>query len=153
MHFGQKFMSSSKKGKREMNTKAKDNPLLKNWVIHNKEEGITTFIRYVSKGADGNYRIAVSRAFKSVNDRNTYSRPIGRTYAGYRMTRFYDQDRNRYRDGHNEMVVTKTRRDPESRKHSEIVIFAVGEENLLYPHEINVWHETILPQIERMLSF
>ena len=138
-----------------MNTENRNhdaNPLKKFWIIHNKEEGITSIIRYVDQLKDGNYMIAVARAFKSIDD-NMFSRPDGRKHAMERMEKFFTNkyrktSRNRRRPFN---VTTHIRRDKDNKKHIEATLFAIGEETILNLHEMEVWHNKILPKIEEEL--
>jgi len=143
----------SKKRNREMNTPSMDNVLKKDWIVHNKVDGITSVIKYVSRNTDGNYTIAVSRAIKSVDD-NMFSRPQGRLHALTRMYEFFHKKylkkaRSRRKDF---IVEAKIRRIPGKRVHSNVTIFAVGGEHLLNIHELEVWHAVILPRVEKELN-
>lgn len=139
-----------------MNIDAKNhdsNPLKKFWIIHNRDDGITSIIRYVDQLRDGNYMIAVARAFKSVDD-NMFSRPLGRENAMARMKTFFT---NRYRKTSRSRrrpfsITTHIRRDKNEKKHAEATVFEIGGETILNLHEMEVWHNKILPKIEDELN-
>lgn len=125
------------------------NPLKKYWIIHDREMGVTSIIRYIDQLNDGNYMIAVSRAFKHVNDK-MFSRPAGREHAMNRMKKFFSNkyrktSRNRRRPF---SIKSKALRDPVRGEYEEVTLFEIGEETILSLHEMEVWHNKILPKIE-----
>lgn len=137
-----------------MDTKINNsNPLKKFWIIHNFEEGITSIVRFIDKMRDGNYMIAVARAFKSVDD-NMFSRPAGRNNAMMRMEKFFTRRYNKA-SRHKRRpfeIIGHIRKDKNNRKHSEVTFFEIGDETALNFHEMEVWHNKILPRIEEELN-
>jgi hypothetical protein len=156
----QNYSSSrfSKRNKEMSDAPRKENPLVKDWIIHNMSEGITSVIRFVSRTPDGNYHVAVSRALKSVFDK-MYSRPEGRRNALKRMSEYYlDYRRNYLKRSYDRRkalsvdVKVPFCADKKVRERVTKTIFVVGPETVLNLHEMEVWSNTILPKIEEVLS-
>ena len=140
-----------------MNTQPGKSVLDKLWVIHDREAGVTSMVKYITMDKTGNYIVAVSRAVKSVDD-NMFNRRLGRHFAEARMLDHFDEFKRKYlktsRDKRKPLTISShVRRHPGTRKHNEVVLFAVGEEHVMNLHELEVWHNVILPNIEAELEF
>ena len=136
----------------------KEDLLNKNWIIHNMNEGITSIIRFVSRGPDGNYNVAVARALRSVSE-HMYSRPEGRKHALNRMEEYFNDYRRAYlkrsydrRKPLTVEVKVPLNSNKKDRYRVNKTVFAVGPETVLNLHEMEVWANTILPKIEEVLG-
>lgn len=127
----------------------------KNWITHDKVNGITSVIRFVSKNSDGNYIVAIARGFKSPHDK-MFSRPAGRKSALGRMQTFFHDKYLRNskvkRKGFSVEVKVPYNDNSKDRHRKNVVAFVIGEENMLNMHELEVWSNVILPAIEHHLN-
>lgn len=132
-----------------------ESPTTKNWITHDKVNGITSVIRFVTKNSDGNYIIAIARGIQSAHDK-MFSRPAGRKAALERMETYFH---NKYlrsskvkRKGFTVEVKVPLNNNRKDRYRKSVIAFAIGEENLLNMHELEVWHNVCLPAIEQHLN-
>jgi len=144
-----------------MKPKKAPNCLKKNWIHHNMDHSMTTIIRFVEKKDDGNYVLAVGRAYKSPIDKN-YSRKIGRETALSRIQKYFrmwnltNVRNDIVKDSISHFVYGNDYAGRPDRKNYRAfdskVIFAIGDETILTLPEMELWHNKILPKIERELE-
>lgn len=136
-----------------MNTKPQYKARKKKWITHDRVNNVTSIIRFVKRKKDGNYLVAVARAFKSPQDVN-FSRKIGRAYAMDRMDRYfnyYNFIRNTKKGANFQVVTDPYNGNPLKARMNGVVTFFVGEESLMNEHELEIWHNVVLPNIEKEL--
>jgi hypothetical protein len=146
----QKSTSSSSKNNRNKEMRTQKNFLKKVWINHNrsggvKKRGITSAIRFVKKTEDGNFVVAVARAY---NSSPQYCKSIGKKFAKDRMKRYFSLanfNKERY-------IFTQDYDSPKKFGDYELLpVFMVGPETILDESELIFWHNEVLPNIERQL--
>jgi len=139
-----KFTSSSKRNK-EMKS-FRPSTLDKVWINHNRDENITSALRYVKTNPDGNYVVAVARAYNSMP---FYCKSTGKKFAKERMKKYFKLKNfgvdTTYR------VFTKEYDGYAFKMYEGLPIFIMGNETVLNPSELIFWHNEVLPNIEREL--
>lgn len=127
--------------------------LKRSWICHDRDNGITSIIRFVSKRNDGNYIIAVARGIMSDTEA-VYSPGYGKKSARDKMHR-YMKSYNFTKSTRKTAYVVKAEeykgRDDNAR-YDHHTIFFVGGESLMTTKEMELWHSKALPALERVLE-